>query len=85
VTIILTESYSRPWDLWIDKEEILNCVQSGKNKSLVELQTKEGASLFGLTWTPWNVFINNKTWKWDKLPWAYPYESFVQKIDSLLK
>lgn len=69
----------------IDKTELLSCIDSGKFTDLAKSQTNEGSSLFGITWTPWNVFINNKTWEWDKLPWAYPFESFKQKIDSLIK
>ena len=73
------------WNMWIDKTKLSACINAWTNKDLAKAQTIEGSSLFGITWTPWNVFINNKTGEWDKLPWAYPFESFKQKIDSLLK
>ena len=73
------------WNMWVDKTKVAACINAWTNKDLAKTQTLEGSSLFGITWTPWNVLINNKTGEWDKLPWAYPYESFKQKIDSLLK
>jgi len=71
--------------LWIDERKLLSCIKSGKNKDLANSQMAEGQNLFGITWTPWNVLINNKTGKWDKLPGAYPTNAFKQKIDSLLQ
>ena len=70
--------------IWIDKTKILSCINSWKYTWKVKSQEQEGASIFNVTWTPWNVLINNKTWKWEILPGAYPYEAFKQKIDSLL-
>jgi protein-disulfide isomerase len=80
------ESISRiAWDLWVDSKKLSECIKTWKYKNLVSLQLNEGNKIFGITGTPWNVLINKKTWKWDKLPGAYPYEAFKQKIDSLLK
>ncbi len=70
--------------LWLDNNKILSCIESWKFKSQAQSEMEEWQSIFGVTWTPWNVFINNKTWEWDKLPWAYPYEAFKQKLESLL-
>ena len=79
------ESISKLWAaIWLDEVKLLACIKSWKNKSLAQTQMSEGKTLFGVTWTPWNVFINNKTWEWDKLPWAQPFEAFKQKIDSLI-
>ena len=72
-------------ELWLDETKFKTCLDSGKYASRVQSEMSEWQSLFGITWTPWNVLINNKTGKWDKLPWAYPASSFKQKIDSLLK
>ncbi len=76
-------------ELWatigIDKSKLLSCIESGKMKQRAQDEMAEWGSVFGITWTPWNVLINNKTGKWDKLPWAYPYASFKAKIDSLLQ
>lgn len=71
-------------ELWIDEDKFKTCLDSGKYTSRVQSETSEWQT-FGISGTPWNVFINNKTGKWDKLPWAYPEASFKQKIDSLLK
>ena len=71
--------------LWIDKNKISSCISSWKYTQEAKRQLQEWSSLFGITWTPWNVFINNKTWEWKKLPWAYPYNSFKSVVDSLLK
>ena len=72
------------WTIWIPEKKLLSCIESGKFKDRVQAEIKEGSSLFRITWTPGNVLINNKTGKWDKLPWAYPASAFKQKIDSLL-
>ncbi len=72
-------------ELWIDETKFKTCLDSGKYLSRIQAETSEGQNLFGITWTPWNVLINNKTGKWDKLPGAYPTPAFKQKIDNLLK
>jgi len=72
-------------ELGLDESKFKTCLDSGKYASQVQTEMAEGQSLFWITWTPWNVLINNKTGKWDKLPGAYPTASFKQKIDSLLK
>ena len=71
--------------MWVDKTKLVSCINAWTNKELAKAQMKEWGDLFGITGTPWNVFINNKTWEWDKLPGAYPLESFKEKIDSLMK
>lgn len=73
------------WNLWIDKNDLLTCIESWKFKEQVENEMEEWSSMFGITGTPWNVLINNVTWAWDKLPWAYPASSFKEKIDWLLQ
>lgn len=76
-------------DLWawlgVDRESLLSCIASGKFTQQAKDEMEEGRSLFGITGTPGNVLINNKTGDWDKLPWAYPYENFKEKIDVLLE
>ena len=70
--------------IWVDKQKLLSCIESGKFKQKVQDEMLEWQG-FGISWTPWNVLINNKTGKWDTLPWAYPTASFKQKIDTLLQ
>lgn len=85
------ESYTKEsisklaWTLWVDEGQVLSCINSWKFTEEVKNQMEEWSTTFGITGTPWNVLINNKTGKWDKLPWAYPTASFKQKIDSLLQ
>jgi len=74
-----------PQDLWIDTAKLQACLSSSKYTDKVQSNAREGSTLFGITGTPGNVLINNKTGEWDKLPWAYPYESFQLKIDALLQ
>jgi len=70
-------------ELGIDEAKFKSCLDSGKYAWRVQLEESEWQN-FGITWTPWNVLINNKTGEWDKLPGAYPASAFKQKIDSLL-
>lgn len=72
-------------NMWIDKSKLTACINAWTNKDLAKAQADEWARLFWITWTPWNVFLNNKTGEWESLPGAYPFESFKQKIDSLIK
>ncbi len=79
------ESMAKFWSsIGLDESKLLSCIESGDKKDLALAQMKEGQNLFGVTGTPWNVFINNKTGEWTKLPGAYPIEAFKEKIDSLL-
>ena len=79
------ETISELWGtIWIDKDKLLSCIESGKFNQQAKDEMAEWSNLFGITGTPGNVLINNKTGKWDKLPGAYPTASFKQKIDSLL-
>ena len=73
------------WKIWVDKTKLNACIKAWTNKDLAKTQTQEWANLFGITGTPWNVFVNNKTGEWDKLPGAYPFESFKAKISALMK
>ena len=80
------KSISKLWaSIGLDEDKLLSCINSGKFKSRANAEMSEGQNLFGITWTPGNVLINNKTGKWDKLPGAYPTSAFKEKIDSLLK
>lgn len=85
------ESYTKEsiaklaWTIWVDEDQVLSCINSWKFTEEVKKQMDEGSSIFEITGTPWNVLINNKTGKWDKLPWAYPASAFKEKIDALLQ
>jgi len=72
------------WKIWIDENKLLECIKSGKFKAVIQEQINEWNWIFGVTWTPWSVLINNKTWEWTKISGAYPASSFIQKINWLL-
>ncbi len=80
-------SWLRPLaeELWIDWEKFQQCLDSWKYAEKVRANMQEWIDLFKVSGTPGNILINNKTWEWDKLPWAYPFEAFRNKIDNLLK
>jgi protein-disulfide isomerase len=80
------ESMAKLWGtIGLDETKLLSCITTWKFKDKAQKEMSEWQTLFGITWTPGNVLINNKTGKWDKLPGAYPTASFKEKIDSLLK
>lgn len=72
-------------ELWLDKAELESCVDSWKYAAKVQAQMATWTQKFGVTWTPWNVLINNKTGEYKVLSWALPYSSFEVVIDELLK
>lgn len=72
-------------EIGLDSDEWGECVKSSKYNSVVDDQTNEGRSLFGVTGTPWNVVINTENSKFTLIPWAYPEEKFIEEISKLLK
>jgi protein-disulfide isomerase len=72
------------WNMWIDKNDLKACIASDKYLDKINSQNKIGADSFGITWTPWNVLINNISWEYEIISWAYPKEDFIVIIDRLL-
>jgi protein-disulfide isomerase len=68
----------------VDETKWKACYTTKETMSLFEKQTSE-AEGYGLNGTPWTRVVNNKTNKSEKIEGAYPYETFTEKIDSLLK
>jgi hypothetical protein len=72
-------------NLWVDIIKLNKClsywtyIEKIKNKKILWF------NLLNITGTPGNVFINNETWEYDIIIWAYPTEEFVKVIDKLLK
>lgn len=60
------------------------CLDSKETLADFSRQTLE-AQKFGLWGTPGTLILDTKTGKYQTIEWAYPYETFVAKIDSLLK
>ncbi len=71
------------WTIWIDRDSVLSCINSNKYSDKVAANMSEWSSLW-VTWTPWNILINNETWDYSLLPWAYPFDNFKTVIDTLL-
>ena len=70
--------------LWADKTKLEKCLSDGKYTDKVKSEMNTGASLFGITGTPGNILINNETWEYEIISWAYPTASFEKIIDKLL-
>ncbi len=71
--------------LGASESDINECLESGKYTEKVQNGMAKGAELFGITGTPGNILINNETWEYEVISWAYPTSSFVEIIDGLLK
>ena len=68
----------------LDKDELKECIAEDKYLNKINSQMKVGQDNFGITWTPGNVLINNETWEYTVISWAYPKEAFIKNIDTLL-
>lgn len=68
----------------VDMDALEECLDSDKYENKILLGQKRGADNFWITWTPWNVLINNQTGEYQVIAWAYPLEVFEQAIDLLL-
>ena len=71
--------------LGADKEKLQKCIDEKTFYSKISEKQKKANEYFGITWTPWNVLINNETWEYEIISWAYPTSSFKEIIDKLLK
>lgn len=81
----LTGFYNIAEQEGIHRENLKTCVSERRYKQKVEEQMSVWQNTFNITWTPGNVLINTKTWEYEILSGAYPYEPFKQIIDRLLK
>ncbi len=70
--------------LWADKAKLESCVKEEKYAKKITEQQSIWASSFGVTWTPWSILVNNETWEYEVISWAYPFDSFKSIVDSLL-
>ena len=68
----------------LDTDDLKECIAENKFVSKINSQMKVGADNFGITWTPWNVLINNQTGEYVVISGAYPKESFIENFDKLL-
>lgn len=68
----------------LDKQKWQSCFDGQETMTQFDKETAE-AKGYNLSWTPGTLIKNNKTGKTETVEGAYPYESFTQKIDGLLK
>jgi len=68
----------------VDMQKWKKCFDSKETLSIFDSETAEAQS-FGLGGTPGTLIINIKTGKYTTVEGAYPYETFTQKIDALMK
>ncbi len=71
--------------LWANEWDLNKCLDDARYTEKVKSQMEAWTSLFGVTGTPWNVLINNETWEYEVISWAYPTSEFEKIIDWLLK
>ena len=68
---------------WINEQSLQKCVEEWKYiQSIIDLMNL-WIELW-VNWTPWSIVINNESWKYELIAWAYPLETFVETIESLL-
>lgn len=70
--------------LWVNENSLDKCLDDEKYSNKVVFQADRWAKLFWITWTPWNVLINNTTWEYEIIWGAYPKEAFINIIDRLI-
>ena len=66
-------------------ETVKACLDNGDMKDIVAERFATGRGTFGVTGTPGNIIINNKTWEYTLISGAVPAASFETVIDSLLQ
>lgn len=69
---------------WADEKKWKDCYDSKATSALFEQETAE-AQGFNLGGTPGTLILNVKTWEYATVEWAYPLDTFTQKIDQLMK
>ena len=79
-----TPLIAEAWNIWIDKDDLKECIASNKYVSKINSQMKVWSEVFWVTGTPGNVLINNETLEYEVISWAYPKENFIELIDRLL-
>ena len=70
-------------ELWVNSNSLQTCIDEWRYTQAVNNMMSQGASVFGISWTPGNVIYDRETGKYQVLPWAYPAENFVEIINNL--
>jgi hypothetical protein len=69
---------------WVDATAIQNCFDNWETKDVVAEKFAMWAANFWITGTPGNLLINNETWEFTIVSWAYPASEFITQINGLL-
>jgi len=70
-------------EMWLDPNTLMDCINSGKYTQKVKNHMEYGKSLW-VTWTPWNIVVNNETLEFIKVSGAVPTSAFDISISSFL-
>jgi predicted DsbA family dithiol-disulfide isomerase len=68
----------------VDVQKWKKCFDAKETLSVFESETTEAQS-FGLGGTPGTLILNIKTGEYATVEGAYPYTTFTQKINDLMK
>ena len=68
----------------VDATALQSCYDNGDTKDLVAEKFAMWAENFWISGTPGNVLINNETWEFTIVSWAYPASEFITQINGLL-
>ncbi len=79
----LESAYAVAQQVWLDIEAFRVCVEGWQHAQKVIDQMAFWRSLW-VTWTPWNVVIDNRSLKANKVSWAQPVDAFDDPIQKFL-
>lgn len=71
-------------ELGLNEKKFSECLDGGKMADRVKADMELGKK-YGVTGTPGSVIVNNETWEYVVIAWAYPASEFESKINGLLK
>jgi hypothetical protein len=71
--------------LWADATTLESCVDANTYADKINNQMNVWNDIFSITWTPWNVLVNNDTLEYEILSGAYPVSYFEDIINKLLQ
>ena len=71
-------------EMGLNETDFRDCLESGKTKARVLEDSEEGVQI-GITGTPGNILLNNRSGDVILRPGAVPFKSLQQSVDRLLK
>ena len=70
-------------ELWVKKDNLTSCIDSGKTKDKIEASISEGKDKFHIDGTPAVVVINNQTWAYQFVSgarWQSDFEAAIKAV-----